>query len=155
MRQHACEPLRHGRGREATAAAGATFVFSGKCRRCEIVENSLISWIICLTLGVPCLLLIILNWLSMVDAFRRGQSFSFCPPFLCGLLGAVACLICPLEEISSLAWLPLVLDPSILLSVYVLLMHFFARVTGWFPSPLGRPVDLNRDNTSNQSENSN
>jgi hypothetical protein len=87
-------------------------------------------------LGVPAGLLIVGNWLTVIgalwEAIRLGRSrnFSFCPPFLCGVFGAIACLVCPVPEVRSLAWLPLVADPSILVLIVAVMLHGVARLIG-------------------------
>jgi hypothetical protein len=101
-------------------------------------------WTLTLILGVPSALLIPLNWLSFVGwliAVRRGHKggHSFAPPFLCGIAGAVACLVCPWPGVWRWAWLPLVLDPSIALLLAVSVLHVVARLTGR-PSPFNDPL---------------
>lgn len=92
-------------------------------------------WTITLILAVPSALLIQLNWLSFISwaiARRRGNKggHSFAPPFLCGIAGAIACLVCPWPGVSRWAWVPLVLDLSILLMLTCCVLHVLARVTG-------------------------
>ena len=41
-----------------------------------------------------------------------GPTFSFAPPFLCGVAGALACLVCPWPGVWRWAWVPPLLDPS-------------------------------------------
>jgi hypothetical protein len=99
-------------------------------------------WVVCLILGVPSALLIPLNWLSFVGwviAARRGYKggHSFAPPFLCGIAGAVACLICPLPGVWRWAWVPPLLDPSIALLLAASVLHVVARIGGQ-PSPFDR-----------------
>src|SRR5688500_3434441 len=103
-------------------------------------------WAVCLILGVPSALLILGNWLIVigagVEAARHGKSksFSFCPPFLCGIVGAAACLVCPVPGSWHWAWLPLLIDPSIGLLLLCLPLHVIARIGG-LPSPFdGRPA---------------
>ena len=97
-------------------------------------------WAASLLLGVPSVLLILLNWLVVVgaamQAARRGRShgISFCPPFLCGLACAVACLACPLPGVWRWAWVPPLVDPSIGLLLLASVLHVLARVSGR-PSP--------------------
>src|SRR5262245_6444782 len=102
-------------------------------------------WAVCLLLGVPSALLILGNWLivvgAAVEAARggRSRSFSFCPPFLCGAAGAVACLACPWPGVWRWAWVPPLLDPSIALLLAASALHVVARVGG-LRSPFdGRP----------------
>ena len=95
-----------------------------------------LRWAVSLVLGVPSALLILLNWLIVVDAAieaakrGRSRSFSFCPPFVCGVAGAVACLACPWTGACYWAWLPPLLDPSIALLLLVSVLHVVARVGG-------------------------
>ena len=79
-----------------------------------------LRWTITLILGMPSALLIPLNWLSFIGwaiAVRRGYKggHSFAPPFLCGIAGAVACLVRPWPGVWRWAWVPPLLDPSIAL----------------------------------------
>jgi len=105
-------------------------------------------WAVTLILGVPSALLIPLNWLSFVGwavESARGKKtggFSFCPPFLCGVAGAIACLVCPWPGVSWWAWLPPLLDPSIFLLLAASALHVVARIGG-LPSPFdGKPPPL-------------
>ncbi len=93
------------------------------------------QWAACLILGAPSALLIPLNWLSFVGwliAVRRGYKggHSFAPPFLCGIAGAVACLVCPWPGVWRWAWVPPLVDPSIGLWVVAAKLHVVARLTG-------------------------
>lgn len=93
-------------------------------------------WAVCLLLGVPSALFALGNWLMVtgaaVEAVRQGHShsFSFAPPFLCGVAGAVACLVCPLPGVWRWAWLPPLLDPSIFFLLVASVLHVVARVGG-------------------------
>lgn len=92
-------------------------------------------WTVTLLLGVPSALLIPLNWLSVVGAMieaRHGRNghFSFAPPFLCGIAGAVACLVCPLPGVWRWAWIPPLIDPSITSVLVAALLHLVARAVG-------------------------
>ncbi len=104
-----------------------------------------LQWLACLILGVPSALLIPLNWLSFIGwviEARRGHKVghSFAPPFLCGVAGAVACLVCPWPGVWRWAWAPPLLDPSILLGLGCCVLHVVARLTG-LRSPFdGRPL---------------
>ncbi len=102
-------------------------------------------WAVCLILGVPCALLIIGNWLIVIGAgvetirHSKSKSFSFCPPFLCGIVGGVAVLVCPWPGSWRWAWLPLILDPSVALLLLCVPLHVIGRIAG-LPSPFdGRP----------------
>ncbi len=98
-------------------------------------------WVLCLILAVPAALCILGNWgiaaantvESRRAANRQAHHSSFIP-WLGGLLGAVACLICPDADVRSFAWLPLVLDLSIVVTVVflipMLVLHLVARVFG-------------------------
>jgi hypothetical protein len=96
-----------------------------------------------ITLGTLLFLLLLANWCGIIGfAFHRYRhpektgGFSFAPPFIGGVLGCIGCLVCPIEGVRRFAWVPLVLDPSILLMAIVLILHPVSRVFG-FPSPLG------------------
>ena len=101
-------------------------------------------WIVSLALAVPSALLIPLNWLSVIGwviAAPRGYEggHSFAPPFLCGIAGAVACVICPWPGVWRWAWVPPLLDPSIALLLAASALHVVARLGG-LRSPFdGRP----------------
>ena len=101
-----------------------------------------VAWAVCLLLGVPAALFTLFNWLSFVGyviACLRGYSgsHSFAPPFLCGIMGAVTCLVCPLPGAWHWAWVPLLIDPSIGLLLPAAVLHVVARVVGW-SSPFDR-----------------
>ena len=123
---------------------GAAGRLRGRPQRESRVET--LQWAVCLILGVPSALLILLNWLSFIGysvAVRRGHKggHSFAPPFLCGVAGAVACLVCPLPGVWRWAWVAPLLDPSIALLLVAWAMHVVARLGG-FPSPFdGRGVE--------------
>lgn len=52
-----------------------------------------LRWTLCLLRGIPAGLLILLNWISMILALRARRSYSFAPPWLAGVGGALACLL--------------------------------------------------------------
>src|SRR5262249_56457659 len=83
--------------------------------------------------GVPSALLSPLNWLSFIGwavAVRGGHKggHSFAPPFLCGVAGAVACLVCLWPGVWRWAWVPPLLDPSIVLLFAAAVLHVVARL---------------------------
>jgi hypothetical protein len=90
-----------------------------------------LGWTVSLILGIPSALLIVCNWGGIISASRAGRSYSFTPPYLCGVVGAVAWLVCPVPQVRSWAWAPLVLDPSIGLLFLAIALHGVARLTGW------------------------
>jgi hypothetical protein len=106
-----------------------------------------LRWTITLILGVPSALLIPLNWLWFIgwvievrSGYKGGHSFA--PPFLCGVAGAVACLVCPWPGVRRWAWVPPLLDPSIALLLVVSALHVVARLGG-LQSPFdSRPPQL-------------
>jgi hypothetical protein len=105
-----------------------------------------LQWTAGLILGVPFALLIPLNWLSFVGwliAVRRGHKggHSFAPPFLCGIAGAVACLVCPWPGVWRWAWAPPVVDPSIGLPLVCCVLHVVARLVGRRSPFDGRPPE--------------
>ena len=78
---------------------------------------------------------------------RRGHKggHSFAPPFLCGIAGAIACLVCPWPGVWQWAWLPPLLDLSILLLLVCAVLHVVARPTGLrspFDARPPRPTSL-------------
>ena len=91
-----------------------------------IRRNVTMTWI---ALGVLLALLLLLNWcgliVAVIHSYRHPEQtggFSFAPPLIGGVLGCVGCLVCPIEGVSRFAWLPLVLDPSILVTtVFVII----------------------------------
>ena len=87
-----------------------------------------VRWMISLGLGGVAALIILGNWLCLIGAFRSKGSTSLVLPFFCGPACAVACLVCPNDRVRSLAWLPMLLDPSICL---VLPAIFFQGVARW------------------------
>ena len=102
-----------------------------------------LMWAITLILGVPFALLIPLNWLSFIGwviAVRRGHrgGHSFAPPFLCGIAGAIACLVCPWPGVWRWAWVPPLLDPSIALLLTSAMLDIVARLAG-LRSPFDGP----------------
>jgi hypothetical protein len=75
-----------------------------------------LRWTLSVLFGLPAGLLILLNWIDLIRwtrAHKAGESLSFAPPFLCGMVGAAACLLCPVSQVQFFAWCPLLLDPSI------------------------------------------
>lgn len=104
------------------------------------------SWPAAYVLGVPSAVLIALNWAGLLESRRAGRSYSFAPPFLCGIVGAVACLVCPEPRVRSLAWVPLVADPSLAPLAIVIGVRAAARLGGRRQrsdrgAPDGRPDD--------------
>jgi hypothetical protein len=90
------------------------------------------------------LLLLLANWSGIIgfalNRYRQPEKaggFSFAPPFIGGVLGCIGCLICPIDGVRRFAWVPLAVDPSILLMTIAVFLHLVARVFG-FPSPFGR-----------------
>lgn len=80
-----------------------------------------IRWTTFGLLGLPAALLLCSNWLGLTGhAIRSWRAmshdvggYSFAPPWLAGIVGAIACLACPSPAVRHCAWVPLVLDPSI------------------------------------------
>ena len=72
------------------------------------------------TIGV-CAALILLNWASLLAAIRAHRNYSFAPPFVCGIVAAVAIALHPHPGLLAFAFIPIVLDPSILAALFVLL----------------------------------
>jgi len=68
-----------------------------------------------------CGLIILLNWGSIINAAIKRQSFSFTPPFLCGIFGFIATLVYPDSQISKFAWVFLLADPSIMFMIWAML----------------------------------
>ncbi len=101
-----------------------------------------LRWIIAFLFGVPALLLISGNWLLLFGwglAVRRGaqSGFSFALPLFGGVAGVIACLACPWPEIQRWWWLPLLLEPYVVMLSACSLLHVVARLIGR-PSPFDR-----------------
>jgi hypothetical protein len=98
-----------------------------------------IRWILCILFAIP-VVFMLPNWMLFVskawEATRTGQSrpFSFALPFIPGVAGVLAVLLCPTPGAGKWAWLPLVLDASIFFFVLAIFLHVIARVIGR-PSP--------------------
>ena len=71
-----------------------------------------LGWVIALALFALSVVIIIGNPIAGFIAQRRGRHFSFIP-FVGGILGCIACLLCPVPAVRWFAWAPLVLDLSI------------------------------------------
>jgi hypothetical protein len=109
-----------------------------------------LRWAVSLIMGVPAALLIPLNWLSLAGwlvAVRRGHKggLSFAPPFLCGIAGAVALLVCPRPGAWRWAWLPPLLDPSILLFLSSGVLPAASRLIGARSPSDGQPPASSAD----------
>ena len=59
----------------------------------------------------------------MLDAIINKRHYSFCLPFVCGVVAALALAVHPVPGIFKFAFLPIVLDPSILVAAHFLLFH--------------------------------
>jgi hypothetical protein len=70
---------------------------------------------------IACAALILLNWVGLLAAIRARRSYSFAPPFVCGILGALAVGLYPRSGVAVFAFVPLVLDPSIIAAVVALI----------------------------------
>lgn len=69
----------------------------------------------CYLIIVVCGVFIIFNWLSLVSFFLKGSEggFSFCPPYFCGILAAIASFGAFEQHAVWLAILFFMIDPSI------------------------------------------
>ena len=76
--------------------------------------GEILRWLLCIFIGAPCALALVCNWLCLIGAFQTKKPTSLVFPFIAGLLGAAACLICPVERVQWFAWCPVVLDVGIL-----------------------------------------
>jgi hypothetical protein len=85
-------------------------------------------WIASALLGGPFGLLILGNWLSLIGALLNRRSTSLALPFIGGPVCALACLLCPDERIQSVAWLPLILDPSLLFGIPAMIAFRVTRM---------------------------
>lgn len=77
-------------------------------------------WIMAVPLALMSLSIIVGNPVAGIQAERAGRNYS-AVPFVGGVLGGVACLMCPAVGLSWWALVPLVLDYTIPGFVYVLL----------------------------------
>ncbi len=69
-------------------------------------------WAANVVLGVSAFF-IVGNWIGIIGATYTKVSYSFALPFVAGIAGMLAALAHPSPAVSSLAWLPLALDPTI------------------------------------------
>ena len=60
-----------------------------------------------------CAVIALLNWVGFVHAILRGRPYVFAPPILCALIASFAMLFHPMPVVSSLAWVPFLVDPSV------------------------------------------
>jgi len=82
----------------------------------------MIAWTATFVLTGLALLIIAANLVAGILAERRGRNYSAFP-FVAGILGCAACLVCPLSIIKYFAWVPLLADytiPGFLCAVFVL-----------------------------------
>lgn len=74
----------------------------------------ILRWLLCILLAVPCALALLANWLLLINTRRTKKSTSMVFPFVAGLFGAAAFLVCPVDRVQWFAWLPVILDVGIL-----------------------------------------
>lgn len=79
-------------------------------------------WIITGLLALLSVLIVVGNPLAGFSAWRRGKSYSFVP-LIGGLSGFIACWTCPWTPVRSWSWVPLILDLSIPMAIYVFLIY--------------------------------
>ena len=74
-----------------------------------------IRWVACVGLGGLFGLGLLGNWsgILFVTLKKPKKPISLIFPFVCGPMCAVACLLCPDARVRSLAWCPLLLDPTV------------------------------------------
>lgn len=71
------------------------------------------DWVPGILIGV-CAVFMLFNWVGLIGAMiGRSKSHSFAPPYLCGVLGAIALLAWPGRSLQWWAIVPLLADPSI------------------------------------------
>jgi hypothetical protein len=85
------------------------------------------QWGFCLFLAITSVILIALNWAGLIFSMGAGRSYSWAPSFLCGFAGAIACLVCALPEVRYFAWVPLLMDASILFWLWWLVGRVLLR----------------------------
>ena len=76
--------------------------------------GEIVRWTLCIFIGAPSVLVLAANWLFLIGTVRTRKPTSLVFPFISGLLGTTACLICPVEGVQWFAWLPVVLDVGVL-----------------------------------------
>lgn len=69
-------------------------------------------WIANFLIGL-CAFFIALNWIGLLGALSSKANFSFAPPFLAGIAGCLVALAHPSATVNELAWVFIVVDPSI------------------------------------------
>ncbi|MBE9609433.1 hypothetical protein [Chitinilyticum piscinae] len=92
--------------------------------------GGILYWL-CITVTVLAALFIALNWIMLLAFILRRDkgTFSFAPPFLCGVAGAGASLWVWPEQAVWIAVVFLLLDPSIALTLAWL------AIKRWFKRP--------------------
>ena len=95
----------------------------------------LLQWAACLFLGVTAALLIPLQWFCLVGLLiakgrGHGGGVSLVFPFVGGVAGALACVVCPGSGVLHWSWLLLLLDPSIGLLLLSCVADAIARMLG-------------------------
>jgi hypothetical protein len=91
-----------------------------------------LRWVICVLFGVPCALAVLANLVAIVTAVstRHSRPCSLVLPIVAGPICSVACLVCPVGFVQSLAWCPLLLDLSFLCFVPGFLGFLWCAVVG-------------------------
>lgn len=79
-----------------------------------------VRWTTCALLAACSILILVGNPIAGIQARRSGKNYSSLP-FLGGVFGCLACLICPAIGLSPWALLPLALDYTFLACVAVVL----------------------------------
>jgi hypothetical protein len=70
------------------------------------------AWLFGAVIGI-CAVFMLFNWGGLIGATIGHRRYSFAPPFLCGILSALALLIWPGYSLRWWALAPLFVDPSI------------------------------------------
>ena len=76
--------------------------------------GEVLQWVACGAFGIVFAIFLISNWLSLIGTLRTRKPTSLVFPFVCGPVCALSCWLSPSELLARWAWLPLVLDFSLL-----------------------------------------
>ena len=80
-----------------------------------------IRWVIFVLLAGPTALVLLGNLMGLLGTLQSRKPISLIFPFVCGPICALAFLICPAPRVQVVAWLPLLLDVSLLALAWAIL----------------------------------
>ena len=82
----------------------------------------MIAWSVMAVLGTVSVFVLTCNYIGTIRGWQTGRNYSW-GPFVGGVFGSLALLVCPDPRWRIWAWVPLVLDlsiPAFLYAVFVL-----------------------------------